>query len=121
MFVAGCPECDAEISLKSDVRVGRLVRCPECDTQSEVTSLYPPLLGWSYYEDDDDEEMVAPRMKGVERPKGRREDGSTSGKRARAGGRRPTVDKGQQWEQPTRKPSTKPRQPASDEGYGGRS
>lgn len=36
-----CPECDAEITVASDARVGEVVVCSECQTELELLGVEP--------------------------------------------------------------------------------
>jgi hypothetical protein len=62
MVLADCPECDEQISLKSNVVWGHQVTCPHCDAGLEVINTDPVELDWVYeesdygYEDEDEED-----------------------------------------------------------------
>jgi len=43
-MTANCPECDATISLASDVVEGEIIVCPDCAAELEVTSVDPAEL-----------------------------------------------------------------------------
>ena len=36
-----CPECNAEVAVAANVRVGEIVVCPDCQTELEVVSVNP--------------------------------------------------------------------------------
>jgi len=50
---AACPECDAQVSLGSDVEVGEIVSCPECGADLELMSLSPARLEVAPPEEED--------------------------------------------------------------------
>jgi alpha-aminoadipate carrier protein LysW len=48
MATAFCPNCDGEIRLGPQPRIGQRVTCPDCDTELEIIELDPPELDWIY-------------------------------------------------------------------------
>ncbi len=43
-MTALCPECDATITLATDVLDGEIVHCPDCGADLEVVSVNPVVL-----------------------------------------------------------------------------
>jgi alpha-aminoadipate carrier protein LysW len=39
--VSICPECNAEVPVEGNVRVGEIVVCPDCQTELELVSVNP--------------------------------------------------------------------------------
>jgi alpha-aminoadipate carrier protein LysW len=52
--VAICPDCDAEINLGADPRLGQKITCPNCEVELEVVSLDPLELNWDVSESEDE-------------------------------------------------------------------
>lgn len=52
--VAICPDCDAEVNLGADPRLGQKITCPNCEVELEVVSLDPLELNWDVSESDDE-------------------------------------------------------------------
>jgi alpha-aminoadipate carrier protein LysW len=52
-MTANCPECDATITLSSNVAAGELVVCPDCAAELEVTSINPATLALAPEESED--------------------------------------------------------------------
>jgi alpha-aminoadipate carrier protein LysW len=55
-----CPDCDAPLPQRKNMRVGQFIECPECGVALEVISLKPYevdyYLGdedWDYYEEEE--------------------------------------------------------------------
>jgi len=51
-----CPECGNEIEVEDGDSIGDELECGECGEISEIVSLYPPELGFSYGYDDEYED-----------------------------------------------------------------
>jgi alpha-aminoadipate carrier protein LysW len=60
MQSAECPQCGVEVSVGSQPKLGKLVKCKECGAELEVVWLDPLELDWPLDEDelDDDEEEL---------------------------------------------------------------
>jgi alpha-aminoadipate carrier protein LysW len=62
--VVSCPDCDENITLRGEVRLGQQVMCLNCGAELEVISTDPVELYWTYediegsddYEDEDEDE-----------------------------------------------------------------
>lgn len=54
MAYAYCPNCDAEIEVRSP-KLGAKLACPECDEQLEVVSIDPFDVDYPYDDDWDDD------------------------------------------------------------------
>jgi lysine biosynthesis protein LysW len=53
--IAICPDCDAEIDLGAEPRLGQKITCPNCEVELEVVNLDPLELNWDVNESDDEE------------------------------------------------------------------
>ena len=42
--MANCPECDAAVTVGTDVVKGEIVSCPDCGAELEVTDIAPVTL-----------------------------------------------------------------------------
>jgi alpha-aminoadipate/glutamate carrier protein LysW len=42
--MTNCPECDAQVPIAADVRVGEIVVCSDCQAELEIMGLNPPEL-----------------------------------------------------------------------------
>jgi lysine biosynthesis protein LysW len=56
MVIAQCVECDENIELGSQVRVGAKLTCHNCGAHLEVVSLDPAEVDWAYDDDEDDDD-----------------------------------------------------------------
>ncbi len=52
-MLASCPECQAEVTLASDVEKGEIVQCADCGVELEVVELNPPQLTLAPEEEED--------------------------------------------------------------------
>lgn len=48
MTVAFCLDCEREIEISSQVRLGQRLACPHCKVKLEIISLDPLKLDWVY-------------------------------------------------------------------------
>lgn len=55
MMIAQCVECDENIELGSQVRVGAKLTCHHCGARLEVVGLDPVEVDWAYDDEDDDD------------------------------------------------------------------
>ncbi|HEX6290610.1 MAG TPA: lysine biosynthesis protein LysW [Herpetosiphonaceae bacterium] len=51
--MSNCPECDAQVSITADARVGEIVTCPDCQTELEILGLDPAELALAPEVDED--------------------------------------------------------------------
>ena len=56
MQSAECPQCGNEVSVGSQPRIGKLVKCKGCGAELEVVWLDPLELDWPMMDDDYDED-----------------------------------------------------------------
>jgi alpha-aminoadipate carrier protein LysW len=48
-----CPECDANVALKTDVEKGEIVQCADCGVELEVKEVQPVELALAPKEEED--------------------------------------------------------------------
>jgi len=53
MSTVTCTECEAEITLDSEVELGEIIVCPDCGIDLEVTSLDPLTVELAPMEQED--------------------------------------------------------------------
>lgn len=54
--VVDCPECDADVEVPEDAKLGTAIDCDDCGAELEVESLEPLELILAENEDEDDED-----------------------------------------------------------------
>jgi alpha-aminoadipate carrier protein LysW len=52
-MAAKCPECDANVALKTDVEKGEIVQCADCGVELEVKEVQPVELALAPKEEED--------------------------------------------------------------------
>lgn len=63
MVFAKCVDCDQEIGIGSNPKLGRYVECKNCRAEQEIININPPRLGWLSYDDNDEADEWAPRSR----------------------------------------------------------